>query len=38
MQAGGHPAEQERVSFAALRELVGFPAYDEAAKRYASED
>jgi 2-methylisocitrate lyase-like PEP mutase family enzyme len=38
MRAGGHPAESERVSFAALRELVGFPAYDEAAKRYAAED
>jgi 2-methylisocitrate lyase-like PEP mutase family enzyme len=38
MRAGGHPAEDERVSFAALRELVGFPAYDEAAKRYAAED
>jgi 2-methylisocitrate lyase-like PEP mutase family enzyme len=38
MRAGAHPAESERVSFAALRELVGFPAYDEAAKRYAAED
>jgi 2-methylisocitrate lyase-like PEP mutase family enzyme len=38
MQAGEHPAESERVSFAALRELVGFPAYDAAAARYASED
>jgi 2-methylisocitrate lyase-like PEP mutase family enzyme len=38
MRAGEHPAESERVSFAALRELVGFPAYDEAAKRYAAED
>jgi hypothetical protein len=26
-----------RVSFAALRELVGFPAYDEAAKRYEAD-
>jgi 2-methylisocitrate lyase-like PEP mutase family enzyme len=38
MRAGAHPAESERVSFAALRELVGFPAYDEAARRYAAED
>lgn len=38
MKAGEHPADSERISFAALRELVGFPAYDEAAKRYASED
>jgi 2-methylisocitrate lyase-like PEP mutase family enzyme len=38
MRAGEHPNEGERVSFAALRELVGFPAYDEAAKRYATED
>jgi 2-methylisocitrate lyase-like PEP mutase family enzyme len=38
MRAGEHPSESERVSFAALRELVGFSAYDEAAKRYATED
>jgi len=38
LRAGGHPAESERVSFEALRELVGFPAYDAAAKRYAAED
>jgi 2-methylisocitrate lyase-like PEP mutase family enzyme len=38
MRAGGHPDEKERISFAELRELVGFPAYDEAAKRYAAED
>ena len=38
MRAGGHPSEGERVSFAALRELVGFPEYDELAKRYAPED
>jgi len=37
MRAGEHPAESERVSFAALRELVGFLAYDEAAKRYEVE-
>jgi len=38
MRAGEHPAESERVSFAALRELVGFPAYDEAAERYKADD
>ena len=38
MRAGGHPAESERISFAALRELLGFADYDEAAKRYAAED
>lgn len=38
MRAGQHPAEDERVSFEALQELVGFPAYDAATKRYASED
>src|SRR5688572_8899708 len=38
MRAGGHPGEDERVSFAALRERVGFPAYDEEAKRYAADD
>jgi 2-methylisocitrate lyase-like PEP mutase family enzyme len=38
MRAGGHPGDDERVSFAALRELVGFPAYDEAAQRYAAAD
>jgi 2-methylisocitrate lyase-like PEP mutase family enzyme len=38
MRAGEHPGESERVPFAALRELVGFPAYDEAAKRYAADD
>jgi 2-methylisocitrate lyase-like PEP mutase family enzyme len=38
MRVGRHPAEGERVSFESLRELVGFPAYDAATKRYASED
>lgn len=38
MKAGDHPADSERISFEALRELVGFPAYDEATKRYASDD
>jgi 2-methylisocitrate lyase-like PEP mutase family enzyme len=35
MAAGGHPAADERLSFEALRELVGFPAYDDEARRYA---
>ncbi len=34
MARGAHPADAERLSFGALRELVGFEAYDEAAKRY----
>jgi 2-methylisocitrate lyase-like PEP mutase family enzyme len=38
MAAGAHPAESERTSFEALRELVGFPDYEEAARRYASDD
>ena len=38
MRAGEHPADSERISFAALRELVGFDAYDAAAKRYATDD
>ena len=38
MRGGGHPAEGERISFTALRELVGFPEYDEAAKRYGAGD
>jgi hypothetical protein len=38
MQAGEHPNDSERVSFAALRERVGFDAYDEAPRRYASSD
>jgi 2-methylisocitrate lyase-like PEP mutase family enzyme len=38
LRAGDHPGEHERVSFEALRELVGFPAYDADAKRYAAED
>lgn len=38
MRAGEQPAESERVSFAELRELVGFPAYDAAAARYAPDD
>jgi 2-methylisocitrate lyase-like PEP mutase family enzyme len=38
MKAGEHPPDSERISFESLRELVGFPAYDEAAKRYASDD
>jgi 2-methylisocitrate lyase-like PEP mutase family enzyme len=38
MQAGEHPNDSERVSFAVLRELVGFDAYDEAARRSAISD
>ena len=38
LRAGAHPAESERVSFEALCELVGFPGYDAAAQRYASEE
>ena len=37
MAGGAHPAESERLSFAELRALVGFDAYDEEAKRYRSE-
>jgi len=39
MRAGAHPDETTRLSFEALRELVGFPAYDAEATRYSvSED
>jgi len=38
MRDGAHPGEVERVSFEALRELVGFPAYDAEARRYATRD
>ena len=38
LRVGEHPSESERISFAALRQLVGFPAYDEDAKRYRVED
>jgi 2-methylisocitrate lyase-like PEP mutase family enzyme len=38
MRGGGHPPESERVSFTVLRERVGFPAYDAAARRYTAED
>ena len=34
LAGGGHPAETDRLSFGALRELVGFDAYDEQAMRY----
>jgi hypothetical protein len=34
MASGGHPSAADRLSFAELRELVGFGAYDEAASRY----
>lgn len=38
MADGQHPAEDERVSFERLREIVGFPAYYAAEKRYAADD
>ena len=38
MAAGQHPTDSERVSFEALRELVGFPEYTAAETRYASDD
>ena len=38
MAAGGHPPDDARLSFGELRELVGFPAYTAAEKRYRSED
>ncbi len=34
MAAGDHPADSERISFPELRELVGFPEYYDAEKRY----
>src|SRR5262245_5432343 len=37
MRAGTHPTDADRIPFAALRELVGFDAYDAAARRYADE-
>ena len=38
MSDGGHPGEAERISFEALREIVGFPDYYAAEKRYAAEE
>jgi 2-methylisocitrate lyase-like PEP mutase family enzyme len=38
MAHGSHPADADRLSFAALQELVGFKAYDEAAQRYRDGD
>ncbi len=35
MAKGGHPDEATRLSFADLRDLVGFPAYEAEAARYA---
>ncbi len=37
MGAGGHPAEDSRISFTELRELVGFPEYDALAERYGGD-
>jgi 2-methylisocitrate lyase-like PEP mutase family enzyme len=38
MRAGAHPTGAERISFESLRELVGFPDYEQAAARYAVKD
>jgi 2-methylisocitrate lyase-like PEP mutase family enzyme len=38
MREGTHPADAERISFEALRELVGFPEYERAASRYVAKD
>ena len=38
MADGRHPGDQERMSFEALRELVGFPEYNAAEGRYAADD
>lgn len=38
MREGAHPGDAERVSFEALRELVGFPDYERAAARYTAKD
>jgi 2-methylisocitrate lyase-like PEP mutase family enzyme len=38
MRDGRHPSDAERISFEALRELVGFPDYERAASRYAAKD
>jgi 2-methylisocitrate lyase-like PEP mutase family enzyme len=35
---GQRPAREERLSFEALRSLVGFPAYDALASRYADDE
>ena len=37
MAKGGHPSDAERVSFARLRELVGFPDYYAAEARYSDD-
>jgi 2-methylisocitrate lyase-like PEP mutase family enzyme len=38
MKQGRHPDAAERLGFAELRELVGFPAYEESSARYRHED
>jgi 2-methylisocitrate lyase-like PEP mutase family enzyme len=38
MREGAHPSDAERISFEALRTIVGFPDYEAAAARYAAED
>ncbi len=37
MKAGGHPGDAQRISFETLREIVGFPEYYEAERRYTDE-
>jgi 2-methylisocitrate lyase-like PEP mutase family enzyme len=37
MARGAHPADADRLSFAELRQLVGFDAYEAEANRYRSE-
>jgi 2-methylisocitrate lyase-like PEP mutase family enzyme len=38
MREGSHPSDEERASFEALRELVGFPGYEREASRYQAKD
>ncbi len=38
MRDGAHPGDDARISFEALRALVGFPDYEDAAARYAAEE
>jgi 2-methylisocitrate lyase-like PEP mutase family enzyme len=38
LREGGPPAPSERLSFEALRALVGFPDYDALTSRYAADD
>jgi 2-methylisocitrate lyase-like PEP mutase family enzyme len=38
MRNGAHPPDEARVSFEALREIVGFPDYEQEASRYEAKD